>query len=935
MEKLLRMNIQAQLSGQTVKRITISADIAPKLSDLLNQNASIQIFSKFPELSLHEYGFLNFYKKNFKNSKKNYIIFDAPFQSEILDFIGAIPTYFSIDNSPAVLIERSSKIYSPRIFLNAAMRTLQLLKNDSLLMPNLFQPYAIKNNILYPIYTFLTPEQLESLYQGSHSISWEESEILMRGLQEQPTLFTKILSAPRIVEPAEIKPILEFSYSTDKKYELSFFIKVEINNQKKEFLLDLEQTQKNINQKLPLTFGNKEILVKIDNNHPAYDNIENITKQSFQNFYSILGEIQGNKIITSDRSNLFGQYLPKISSDMEIYRKNKNTKLHFVLAQEQTSIVIKNKSSSPLFGSMDWLSIDFSYDSRSIKLSLKDLEQILHQGFIEKDSTLIALPEEENDNLAKLLSLGRKNQKDEEIQVKGSLLPWILTLYPNAEIPPEWQALRDFVYEHKVPEIHLSEYAESILRDYQKIGVKHLSLMHHFGFGSVLADEMGLGKTLQVLAFLDLQKTQDQTLIVTPSSLTFNWQAEIEKFFPNRFKTLIINGTKAEREEKIKKSSDADIIITSYHMLGIDLEQYKDRNFGFFIIDEAQHIKNKKAKRSKSVKKIQARTKIAVSGTPLENNISELWSIFDFVMPEFLGSAKNFSHDFEEPLKQFDLEKRKNTLSRLHNMTSPFIIRRTKAVVSKELPPKIEQTIITELTDKQKSLYLQTLSRIKNHFFTIIEEKGFNQSRIDFLSALTKLRQIVLHPALVYPELENLEPEMISSKMAALKELLDEAFDSGHRVLIFSQFVSMLKLIKKELEKDKISYLYIDGKTADRVELADSFNQGEIPVFLISLKAGGVGLNLMGADTVVLFDPWWNPAVENQAVDRAHRIGQEKTVNVYRLMTKGTIEEKIYNLQRKKDFLFENIMQEDANFGAFSKEDLLSLLSDDFPEQNQ
>ncbi|SFB71482.1 Superfamily II DNA or RNA helicase, SNF2 family [Brevinema andersonii] len=934
MEKSLRMNIQAQLSGQTIKQITISADITPELLDLLNQNSSIQIFSKFPELSLHEHSFLNFYKKKFKNVKKNYIIFDAPFESEILDFIGTVPTYFSIDRSPAISIERSPRLYCPRIFLNASVGTLQLLKNDSLLIPHLFQPYVIKNNTLYPVYTFLMPEQLENLYQGSYSISWEESEMLIRKLQEQPKLFAKMLSAPRIVEPPKINPILEFNYSTDKKYELSLFIEAEINNQKKHFFLDLERTQKNINQKLPLTFGNTEILVKIDKNHPAYHNIENITKQSFQNFYSVLGEIQGNKIVTSDRSNLFGQYLPKISNDTEIYRKNKNTKLHFILVQDQASIVIKNKSSVPLFGSTDWLSIDFSYDSRSIKLSLKDLEKILHQGFIEKDGTLIALPEEENDNLAKLLSLGKKNPKDEEIQVQGSFLPWILTLYPNAEIPTEWQALRDFVHEHKVPEIYLSEYAETILRDYQKIGVKRLSLMHHFGFGSVLADEMGLGKTLQVLAFLDLQQTQGQTLIVTPSSLTFNWQAEIEKFFPNRFKTLIVNGTKTEREEKIKKSRNADIIITSYHMLGIDLEQYKDLNFGFFIIDEAQHIKNKKSKRSKSVKKIKARTKIAVSGTPLENNISELWSIFDFVMPEFLGSAKSFSHDFEEPLKQFDLEKRKNTLLQLHNMTSPFIIRRTKAVVSKELPPKIEQTIVTELTDKQKSLYIQTLSRIKNHFFTMIEEKGFNQSQIDFLSALTKLRQIALHPALVYPELENLEPEIISSKMSALKELLDEAFDSGHRVLIFSQFVSMLQLIKKELEKEQISYLYIDGKTAHRVELADSFNQAEIPVFLISLKAGGVGLNLMGADTVVLFDPWWNPSVENQAVDRAHRIGQEKTVNVYRLMTKGTIEEKIYNLQRKKDFLFENIMQEDANFGAFSKEDLLSLLSDDFLEQS-
>ncbi|MGL5255308.1 MAG: DEAD/DEAH box helicase [Brevinema sp.] len=914
-------------SGHLASSIKIDIQAPQEILDILSRPfPHVRLFAEAPRLPTAEKNALLFVQRLKKESKKELPVLTPPFDAEFLTHLFNAPTRIFLPDGTDFMLSSVNRPYNSKLILSISKFSLNFQSQESsVLFLSYSAPIVLHKRQLLPLQSPLPLSNLDELYRtGSIVLSPEE---ILFYLQKQ-SVFSKFLSAPKLCEPEEIKPIFEFHYQKDR-YEIHIFVEATIDNKRRLFPLTLEYARDIFAEKKPLLLHNAHNMVlHISEDHSLRGRLEDIVGKVFHNFYSILGEVSEHKIITKDRTNLFEGFLPSISDSAEIVSSGKERKtLRFILASESPEISIKGGTTNP--SEIDWLAVNFEYNHQSVRLSLKDLEEILQKGFIEKDGMIISLPEKELNPLEKLLNLSKKRDKGSEIKMQSFFLPWLLAQYPNMKIPSEWKDLEAFIKDGSVPDIPISEDISNTLRDYQKIGIKRLSLLHRFGFGTVLADEMGLGKTLQVLTFLDLHHHEGKILIVTPSALIYNWLAEIEKFYPHRFKTLVINGSKADRSKKMKNMDDYDIIITSYHTLGFDIETYKDKAFRFLIIDEAHHIKNKKAKRSKSVKMINARTRIAVSGTPLENNIGELWSVFDFIMPGFLGSTKDFQEEFEDPLRQFDISKRKDALSRLQMMTSPFIIRRTKTTVYKELPPKIEQSIMTELTEKQKSLYLETLSRVRNHYFDLLAEKSFGQTQIDFLSALTKLRQIALHPALVYPDLVDHESEEISSKISALNELLDEAFDSNHRVLIFSQFVSMLGIIRKELEKQSIPFFYIDGKTASRVDLANEFNKSDVPVFLISLKAGGVGLNLTGADTVILFDPWWNPAVENQAIDRTHRIGQNKTVNVYRLMTKGTIEEKIYNLQQKKSHVFESLMQEDPDFGAFSKDELLSLLSED------
>lgn len=923
------LHVHVDFVGHLVSSARVNIEAPDDILAILDMPFShVRLFAEYPRLSTEEKNLLLFVNRLKKESKKESPVLTPPFTAEFLTLLFSMPARIFFPDGTDFLTSNINRSYTPKLLLSFGKFTLNFQsKEDSIIFLSYNLPLVLHKKQLMPLKSPLPVSNLDELYR-TRGILLSPEEFLFY-LQKQQ-VFNKFLAAPRLTLPRDVKPVLEFHYNNGR-YELHIFAEALVEGRKRLFPLPLEYARDVFHQKAPLMLHcPQNIVLHLPLEHPSRAKFEEITAKAFQNFYSLLGEIVEHKIITKDRANLFENFLPSVSDGVELVRSGgkERKKLRFILAEDKPSVTVKGELLDGPQGS-DWLSVDFEYDHQAVRLTLKDLEEIIKHGFIEKDGTLIALPEGEISPLEKLLNISRKKPGENELKVQNFFLPWLLSLYPKISIPPQWEALKDFVQNGTVPEVSLPEDIIPVLRDYQKLGVKRLSLLHRFGFGTILADEMGLGKTLQVLAFLDLHMDEGKVLIVTPSALIYNWLAEIEKFYPHRFKTLVINGNKAERARRMNSIHEYDIVLTSYHMLGSDIEAYKEYEFKFFIIDEAHHIKNKKAKRSKSVKSVNAVTKIAVSGTPLENNIGELWSVFDFVMPGFLGSAKNFQEEYEDPLRQFDANKRKEALSRLQVMTAPFVIRRTKATVSRELPPKIEQTILTELTEKQKSLYLETLSRVRNHYFNIMDEKSFGQTRIDFLSALTKLRQIALHPALVYPELSEVDSEEISSKISALHELLDEAFDSNHRVLIFSQFVTMLSVIRKELDRDNIPYYYIDGKTTGRVDLADEFNKSEVPVFLISLKAGGVGLNLTGADTVILFDPWWNPAVENQAIDRTHRIGQSKTVNVYRLMTKGTIEEKIYNLQLKKNFVFESLMHEDADFGAFSKEELLSLLSDE------
>ncbi|MCD6321871.1 MAG: DEAD/DEAH box helicase, partial [Clostridiales bacterium] len=469
----------------------------------------------------------------------------------------------------------------------------------------------------------------------------------------------------------------------------------------------------------------------------------------------------------------------------------------------------------------------------------------------------------------------------------------------------------------------LPEELDNVLRDYQKFGFKWLRTLSHYGMGGVLADDMGLGKTLQVLSYILSKKTPEQkpAIIVVPTSLVYNWEAEIQKFVP-QLTNIIIAGTKEERIEKIKCINDYDIAITSYPLMRRDIDLYDDMIFSTCIIDEAQHIKNHLSQNAKSVKKLKAKTRFAMTGTPMENNLSELWSIFDFVMHGYLFSHTKFVRNYEKPIvKNSD----KNAMHDLSKHIKPFILRRMKKDVLLELPEKIENKMVSELTKDQKKVYLAWMQKLKGEIFNEINEAGFEKSQIKILAGLTRLRQICCHPALF---LEDYDKE--SGKLLQFEEVISDALDGGHRILVFSQFTSMLKIIKKSLEKEKISYFYLDGSTKmkDRGTMVNSFNDGGADVFLISLKAGGLGLNLTGADMVIHYDPWWNPAVEDQATDRAYRIGQDKVVQVIKLITAGTIEEKIYSLQQRKKALIDSVIEPGQTLiTKLSKQDVEDLFA--------
>ncbi len=447
---------------------------------------------------------------------------------------------------------------------------------------------------------------------------------------------------------------------------------------------------------------------------------------------------------------------------------------------------------------------------------------------------------------------------------------------------------------------------EKPLRDYQKDGINWFYFLRKYHFGGILADDMGLGKTLQALSLVAMNKVQNKpSIVICPKTLLFNWEDEAEKFFPE-MKKIVISGTPIERRNQLKNIEKYDLVITSYPSVKKDQQDYDKLKFNYCFIDEAQYIKNHKTQNAKSVKKINADYRLALTGTPLENSVSEIWSLFDYLMPGFLGTHHAFAEKFEKPImKNADVV----ALEALRKKTACFILRRTKEKVLKELPAKIQQVSHCQLGAEQNILYQEILNNVKKNINEVVQEKGFAKSQIHILAGLTKLRQVCNHPVLLLKD--DKYEKYSSAKLELFLELVDEIVSAGKKVLVFSQFTQMLDILAKELDKQKVGYHYLSGKTNNRKQLVDDFNSNEkIPVFLISLKAGGTGLNLVSADNVIIFDPWWNPSVENQAIDRAHRIGQKKSVNVYRLIVKGTIEEKIVQLQNKKKSLFDNMIGE-------------------------
>ena len=450
---------------------------------------------------------------------------------------------------------------------------------------------------------------------------------------------------------------------------------------------------------------------------------------------------------------------------------------------------------------------------------------------------------------------------------------------------------------------------KATLRPYQEQGYSWLRFIHEISSGGVLADDMGLGKTIETLALLlSLKQEQKEeslrVLIVAPTSVVMNWVREIERFAPS-LTTALWHG--AGRKDNRRELDEANVIITSYALLRRDIDLLKELRLDYAILDEAQNIKNPMSATAQAAKELPALRRLALTGTPIENRLSEIWSIFSFVSPGLLGSLPKFEERFGRPIDQGDSK----AAARLRSVIHPFILRRTKLEVLKDLPPKLEVDKIVDLAPGQKAIYLQVLREVRAQVMGEVERQGVAKSQLHILAGLTKLRQAACDPRLLGLPKEFDHDD--SGKLAALRELVEEVNSGGHKVLIFSQFVSMLKLIRAALDEDEIRYEYLDGSTTDRSERIVRFQEDPtVTAFLISLKAGGTGLNLTAADTVIHFDPWWNPAVEDQASDRAHRIGQNKVVSVYRLVAAGTIEEKILQLKQKKRELVASVLTEDT-----------------------
>lgn len=460
------------------------------------------------------------------------------------------------------------------------------------------------------------------------------------------------------------------------------------------------------------------------------------------------------------------------------------------------------------------------------------------------------------------------------------------------------------------------------LRHYQEEGVHWLERLRTMYLNGILADDMGLGKTLQAIVALTqhMGGAKSPALVVCPTSLLYNWKEECHKF-NGKLNTLIIDGMPNQRKKLIKGAKDVDVIITSYSLLQKDIEAYDKITFSYMILDEAQHIKNRGTRNAKSVKMVKAQHRMILSGTPIENSLDELWSLFDFLMPGFLGSYERFV----EKYVRISGEEQTKNLQYLRKKVAPFILRRMKADVLDDLPPVSENVYHCQLTNVQKELYKSYAESARDELVKLVERDGFDKVQIHVLATLTRLKQICCHPAIFAKEEAEIGD---SAKYDMLVELLQTLIEGKHKTVIFSQYTKMLQIMRDDFEQKGIRFNYLDGSSKNRLDIVNEFNNDpNIPVFLVSLKAGGTGLNLVGADTVIHYDMWWNPAVENQATDRVHRIGQKESVSVYKLVTMGTIEEKIVEMQNRKKGIVKKIVScDDEAITKLTWEDVLELL---------
>lgn len=600
--------------------------------------------------------------------------------------------------------------------------------------------------------------------------------------------------------------------------------------------------------------------------------------------------------------------LPRLNEELELFL---TSDISDMMTEDEpvpiTQVEVDNQT--------NLLEIGFEIEGVSEEEVQKILEAVIEKKryYRMNSGSIVSLENEAYDSMKQLftdLKVKRGDLEDAQVSMpvyRGTQIDELVQT--KKKYDPTFEKLLDQLKHPEEQVYEVPENLEAELRDYQNVGFQWFKSLSHYHLGGILADDMGLGKTLQTIAYLLSEPSDKPHLVIVPSSVVYNWRNECKRFAPSLDIELIV-GTPEERAEIIKNSKNKDVWITSYGTIRQDVSIYEQLSFQTLILDEAQFIKNYATKTSQAIRKISASRKFALSGTPIENSVDELWAIFQVILPGLMPSLREFKK--LEPMK-------------ISLMTKPFILRRLKTDVLKELPDKIESVHMSELTKDQKELYVGYLKQIQKEATESINEEGFQANRMKILAGLTRLRQVCSHPSMF---LENYEGR--SGKMDELIESVQTFRENGKRMLIFSQFTSMHALIKEELDRLGIGYFYLDGQTKaeDRVKMSERFNAGENDIFLISLKAGGTGLNLTGADTVILFDLWWNPAVEDQAAGRAHRFGQKEVVQVIRFITEGTIEEKIYALQQKKRELVNQIIQPgEQMLQSLTESDIRELLN--------
>jgi superfamily II DNA or RNA helicase len=768
-------------------------------------------------------------------------------------------------------------------------------------------------------------------YEGAPGWHIETSEGIARPLDKKvsPAALRRLLRSPAIAEPAS--QLIQMIVQSLPKVALEIGADLPDLSQVAD-VIDLEP-------KFRMSAGGNLVEVKVEL-EAVYDDTEvEVRADGMSPPVIILPPEEGQKRATCIRTDIAAQQQAvqqlldlglQPSESGESFMAKGDVALRFwaegvgslpetwelYVPEELVGVQVRGKPiqmSARVSSGMDWLNVKISWESEGVTVDRAELEKSLLTG--QKYVKL------SDDSYAPLDGARVQALMDREIEImtaagKSGKIPLsqagrvqeLLQVADSSNISSQTKDL--FEKLANISEIAKAKKPRGLkatLRPYQEQGLSWLRFIHDIGSGGVLADDMGLGKTIQTIALLlglKQEKEEVCALIVAPTSVVTNWIREIEKFAPT-LTTALWHG--AGRKEQVDDLQNANVIVTSYALLRRDIDLLKKLPLTYAILDEAQNIKNPMSATAAAAKDLRAQHRLALTGTPIENRLSEIWSIFEFVSPGLLGPLQKFEEKYARPIDQGDSKQ----AARLRAVIHPFILRRTKNEVAKDLPPKIESDKIIDLVPEQKAIYMQVLREVRAQIMGEVERVGVAKSQLHILAGLTKLRQAACDPRLLGLPREFSHDD--SAKLAALRELIDECQESGHKVLVFSQFVSMLKLIREALDEDKVRYEYLDGSTMDRPERIDRFQTDPtIPVFLISLKAGGAGLNLTAADTVIHFDPWWNPAVEEQATDRAHRIGQNRVVTVYRLVAAGTIEEKILELKAKKKDLVASVLSEDA-----------------------